>query len=307
MSRNFGIGSRDLKRAGTMILKNSGASFSSVATNRSRWKNFSEWGQSRGLTNMEKINATDIVAYGQELAIQVKGGSLGLATAHNRISVVNRIFQLARSDKKVWASAVKDCGLPRRSGIAKANRALSEAEHDELCDRVPQVAILRELLRRFGLRFKEGALLDAKSALIAAKKFHQITVSRGTKGGKARRISITSPEQLAILEKASQLQDGRSMIPRQMSYVQFRRVCYRMSGQFHRERHSYAHIRYEALVGASCPIVAGKGHGRTHFRFLAESLEISIDEARGVDRAARLQVAAELGHKRKAITNAYYG
>lgn len=307
MSRNFGIGSRDLKRAGTMILKNSGASFSSIATNRSRWRNFAGWSQSRGLTSMEKINAADIVAYGQELAIQVKEGSLGLATAHNRISVVNRIFQLARGDKKVWASAVKNCGLPRRSGIAKVNRALTETEHDEVCERVPQVAILRELLRRFGLRFKEGALLDAKSALIAAKKFNQITISRGTKGGKARRIEITSPEQLACLEKAAQFQDGRSVIPREMSYVKFRKKCYCLSGQFHRERYSYAHIRYEALVGASCPIVAGKGHGKAHYRFLAESLGISIDEARGVDRAARLQVAAELGHKRKAITNAYYG
>lgn len=307
MSRNFGIGSRDLKRAGTMILKNSGASFSSIATNRSRWGHFAGWGRRCGLTRMEQITASDIVAYGRDLAKQVEGGSLGLATAHNRISVVNRVFQLARGDKKVWASAVKNCGLPRRSGIAKVNRALSEAEHDELCDRVPQVAILRELLRRFGLRFKEGALLDATSALSAAKKFHQITVSRGTKGGKARRISITSPEQLAILEKAAQLQDDRSVIPREMSYVQFRRICYRLSGQFHRERHSYAHGRYEALVGASCPIVAGKGHGKAHYRFLAESLEISIDEARAVDRAARLQVAAELGHKRKVITNAYYG
>ncbi len=308
MSRNFGIGSRDLKRAGAMLLYSSGASFSSIPTNCSRWGNFAEWCNAHGLTRMEKIQSSDVIAYGRELAAKVKEGSLGLATAHNRISVINRVFQMGRHDRKVWASAVKDCGLPRRSGIAKTNLALLESEHEGIRKLIPlRVAVLRELLRRFGLRFKEGALLDAKTALATAKKYRRITISVGTKGGKAREIEITSPAQLAILEKAVQLQDGRSMVPCEISYVQFRRKCYRLSGQFHRERHSYAQLRYEMLVGAPCPIAASKGHGRSHHLYLAETLKISVGDARKVDRDARLRVAAELGHQRGVITNAYYG
>ena len=65
--------------------------------------------------------------------------------------------------------------------------------------------------------------------------------------------------------------------------------------------------RYETLVGAPAPVAAGIGHGADHHRFLAAQLGIEVAAARELDLQAREQVAAELGHGRIDVTNAYLG
>jgi hypothetical protein len=56
----------------------------------------------------------------------------------------------------------------------------------------------------------------------------------------------------------------------------------------HGLRHQHANDRYEELAGETSPVRGGTGNGEA-------------------DRAARLAVAAELGHSRRAVTNCYLG
>jgi hypothetical protein len=97
------------------------------------------------------------------------------------------------------------------------------------------------------------------------------------------------------------------MVPKDARYIDLQRACCREYGGWHGERHAYAQNRYMALVGAPCPVAAGVRHGAAHHRHLAGALGVGVDEARRLDRAARLQVAEELGHGRIGITNAYLG
>jgi len=62
-----------------------------------------------------------------------------------------------------------------------------------------------------------------------------------------------------------------------------------------------------ALVGAPCPVAADVRPGAAHHRHLAGALGVGVGETRRLDRAARLQIAEELGHGRTGITNAYLG
>lgn len=308
MSRNFGIRSRSLRRAGIMVLYESSASFESKRTNASRWNKFAQWEVHREVNRMEHITVDDILTYGRELAEDVSDGRMALSTAHNLIAVVNRVLELARGDRRVRATAVRDCGLPRRTGIAQSSKAITETEHQTICAHLPpHVATIRELGRHFGGRFKECALLDLKKALKMALDKGWVLIRRGTKGGQARMVPITSEKQLAVLKLAAGMQVGRCLVPPCMTYAAFRRHCYQINSHFHRERHSYAHRRYEELTLAQCPVIAGRKHGKDHFRYLGEQLGITVHEARLLDHRVREKVSKELGHHRKGITNAYYG
>ena len=57
MSRNFGLGSRDMGMAGRFALKacarNGVVSFSTAATNGDRWQFFAAWAKKEGVKKME--------------------------------------------------------------------------------------------------------------------------------------------------------------------------------------------------------------------------------------------------------------
>ena len=309
-SRNYGLGSRDMAWAGDIALKNlSGLSFSGIATLSERWGEFCKWAKNEGIKKMETVTRDTIISYGSVLAEKVKLGELSAATAQNYVSAVNRVMELARGDREVSVSPTKDCGIPKRSGIATESKAIGEAAHQGIKEGVSErVAALLDLQREFGLRFKESALLDARGALHEAKTLGQVQIVDGTKGGRGRTVPITQPErQIAALVRAAILQGGQSMIPPSQRYIDFARECYREFSNYHGERHSYAQQRYETLVGAPCPVAAGVAHGAAHHKFLAGRLGIDKASARDLDRQVRLQIAEELGHGRIEITNKYLG
>jgi hypothetical protein len=303
-SRNFGIGSRDMERAGHMVLaQRSGLSFSSVATISERWGQFSDWAKEDGINKMENITNEDIVRYGEELADRLEP-----STAQNYVSAVNTVMKLARGDQAVWVSPTKDCGIPKCDGVATENRATSAADHAAILQQVPErVGVLRELERALGFRFKESALANARHMLAEAKNNQMITVTDGTKGGRDREVPISSEHQILVLERAAAIQDGRSMVPQNTSYIQFARECYRQTSHFHGERHAYAQGRYENIAGVPCPLLANVKHGKPHHEFMAEKLGVSLEQAKQIDQTARMQIAEELGHSRTEITNAYLG
>lgn len=312
-ARNFGLGSRDLAYAGRNALREGMRSHSSIATMADRWAQFAVWAREAGIRDMRQIETDTLRDYATHLIERLQRGEISPATAQNALSAVNRVLEIARGDRAVRLDPVREAGLPIRSGIATTDRAVSLSQHDNVLAALPErLAAILSLQRAFGLRFEEAAKLDAARALAQAQH-GMVRIEVGTKGGLARNVPITNPlEQKFLLANAANLQENaRSLIPAHQTYREFRAEAYaelRSAGiRSHGERHAYAQERYAALVGAPAPVAAGIRHGAEHHRFLATKLGIDVAAARTLDQQARLQVAAELGHGRIDVTNAYLG
>ncbi|MFO4754780.1 integrase domain-containing protein [Vibrio cholerae] len=312
-SRNFGLRSRDMGKAGLNALKEGMKSFQSIATIHDRWSVFSDWIKSeQGIKDMRDIEKAHLIAYAAHLNDRYERGEIAPSTAQNYLSAVNRVLEIARGDRQVRVDPVSEGGLPKRSGIATGDQSVSEVAHDAAMGAASErLGALLELQRNFGLRFEESAKLDAARALREAEKTGSVSIKDGTKGGRARTVPITSEAQITALQRAAAIQDGRSMIPTEQNYREFRQEAYREIGRhpvnFHGERHHYAQTRYRDLLGAECPVKAGIKHGRAHHEYLAKELGVSVAHARMLDQEIRSEVARELGHGRIDVTNSYLG
>ena len=312
-SRNFGLGTRCLERAGLHALREGMKSFSSISTMHDRWRLFAKFAKTElRLHSLDKIEKTHVQAYAKTLIERHKAGKMSAATAQNYLSAVNRVMEIARGDRAVRLDPVRGAGLPQRSGICTESKAVGAEAHQRAVEAVgSRVSALMGLQREFGLRFAESAKIDAVRALRSAEKNGAITVRDGTKGGRPRTVPITRPEQLTALRAAADIQGGdRSMIPAEQTYAQFRNEAYKeienTQFNFHGQRHHYAQQRYQTIVGAPCPVVGGVPRREQH-QHLSRVLGISISAARQLDYAARMQVSTELGHGRIDVTNAYLG
>ncbi|GGB55045.1 hypothetical protein GCM10011502_30020 [Oceanisphaera marina] len=303
-----------MNRAGYHALKEGMQSHASIATMANRWSQFVQYAQKElGIRDMRQIEKVHLQQYAAQLREQFDHGELKSATTQNYLSAVNRVMEIARGDKTVHLDPVREAGLPRRSGICTESRAVSPEAHQHALGLVSErIGVLLNLQREFGLRFEESAKLDAAKALTQAERNGSVRILDGTKGGRLREVPITRPEpQLAALRAAARVQgEHHSLIPAAQTYAAFRGAAYREIAptgiHFHGERHSYAQERYQVLIGAPCPVVAGVSH-REHHHYLSQTLQISAAEARERDHAARLQVALEVGHGRIDITNNYLG
>lgn len=309
MSRNFGLGSRDMGTAGQYALNNSArdgaVSFSTAATNGDRWQSFADWAKDEGVKKMENVTPELVKEYGQELAEKVNNGDMSASTAQNYVSAVNSVMNIATGNKWESVSPTKDCGIAQRSAVregapgaldrAAFGRAV-EAVRDQVGARAGAVV---ELARELGLRSKEASLLDARGALTEAQERGAVTISDGTKGGREREVPITSEGQREALERAAQAQgDARAVMPPGENWQTWREgelrdarevVQEHTGGGLHDLRAAYACERYQALTGHAAPSAGG---------------EIT-DKDR--DAAARMAVAEELGHGRIDVVAEYVG
>lgn len=309
MSRNFGLGSRDMARAGQNALDQAAAnrevSFATAATNSERWSQFVSWAKESGINRMEHITPSLVAAYGQGLASQVESGRLSAATAQNCVSAVNSV--LSRATKQQWQSVspTKDCGIAQRCGVRNDapggldrqtyNKAL-ESVREQLGTRAASVV---ELARELGLRSKEASLINARSALSQAQKSGQVTIREGTKGGRSRDLYVTTERQISALVNAAAAQgSARAVMPPGQDWKSWRNgelrdtreiVKSETGGGLHDLRAAYACDRYEQLTGHAAPVAGG---------------EIPDRES---DRAAREQISAELGHGRIDVVSEYIG
>ena len=309
MSRNFGLGQRDMGKAGQTALQNSAksgaVSFSTAATNGERWNSFTAWAKDQDVKKMENVTQELVKQYGQELAAQVKNGELAAATAQNYVSAVNSVMALATQGGWKSVSPTKDCGIDQRSAIREdAPGALDRSAYGRAIEAVREqmggrAAAVVELARELGLRSKEASLLDARAALAEASARGTVTVTEGSKGGREREVPITSPGQVQALERAAQAQgDARAVMPPNENWQSWREgqlrdareiVQEHTGGGLHDLRAAYACERYEALTGHSAPCAGG---------------EI---QDRAADQAARLEISAELGHGRAEVAAEYLG
>jgi integrase len=166
------------------------------------------------------------------------------------------------------------------------------------------------LARAFGLRVKEAVMLQPRLAersatgapVIAGSTGEWLEVARGTKGGRPRLVPIDSPAKRAALDAAKALlaADAQPLADPARTLKQNLDRLHNVLKKFgvtrralgvtaHGLRHGYAAERYEALAGVPAPVRAGPA------------------PTAAADRLARLQVAEELGHGRRQITNAYLG
>lgn len=316
MSRNFNAGSRDMARAGQMIMNQQAAagacSFGTASTVGERWGQFSKFAREEGVKYMEQVTTDIVASYGEALQDKVATGKISISTAQNCISAVNTVMSVGSRGNWQRVSPTRDCGISSRCGIASKSKAIDQIEHDTLKSGVSErIGVLMDLERLLGLRFEESALLNARQALNQASTTGRIDITAGTKGGRERTVSVSSAAEVALVRAAEIQGRDKSMIPTGQSYAQFQSLAYRelaaAGGKgFHGERHAFAQSRYFELTGAPSPVEAG--WPRTErIKALASYLGISEIDAKVIDESARLGIAEELGHSRQEITNAYLG
>ncbi len=310
--RNFGLGTRSLLRAGRVCAHQSTLAFSTRGTLAARWAVFEQWvTATHGITKMETLTPQHVTEYGEHLNTRVEQLELRASTAQLYVSAVNSIMRLATEGSWKSISPTRDCNIPRRKHLPEISKALLEHEHDHLMTVVDaRVRALLNLQRFLGLRFKESCLLNARQALRQARKKGIVIVSDGTKGGKIRQVP-TNEDAIGALAQASELQsNSRSMIPENISYVDFREECYQVAKMhkfnFHSERHFYAQRRYRELSGLPAPVTTTVSR-KNWPSFAADYLKVDLTRAEAIDRAARLALSRELGHERLEVTRVYIG
>lgn len=307
MSRNYGLGSRDMASAARIALDRAAdrgeLSFSSVDTIADRFSHFVRYAKSEGVGRMERITPQLVQEYGRGLADQVTAGKMSPAYAQNMVSAVNTVMHQVREWKSV--SPTKDCQIATRSHVRDTPPHGIERGHlDRALDALRDAgqsrgAAVAELTRELGLRSKEASLLDVGKALKEAENRAAVTISKGTKGGRTREVPITSPSQISALSRAASAQgDGRALIPPGQNWQQWREgglrdtreaVQEHTGGGLHDLRAAYACNRYETLTGTTAPVMGGQ------------------IQDRDADKTAREQISNELGHDRIEVVAAYVG
>lgn len=306
MSRNFGVGTRDLASAGRLFLQRAAqqkaVSFASVDALADRWAQFAAFSKENGVGRMERVTQELVQQYGQQLAEKVHNKQISASYAQNLVSSVNTVMHLT---PKHWKSVspTKECGIAERSQVRNTpvltqREPLSVALQALRENGNYRGAAVAELAREFGLRSKEAALLNAHSALKEAQTRGYINILDGTKGGRGREVPITHENQLQALKNASTTQENtRAVMPSDKNWAQYRnelqhvREILKENGfaGLHDLRSAYAADRYEQLTGQPAPVNG------------------SAIADRGADQAAREQITAELGHGRIDVVAAYIG
>jgi hypothetical protein len=309
MSTNFGIGSRDLASAGRLFLKqgfvNKGIGTGSLGKLSKRWNHFADFARAHQVKKLENVTRELVMEYGNTLRTQVLTGKISAGHAHDKVSAVNSV--LSRTPAR-WRSvgAVRDCQMPPRINIrteipggfyAEPYQKAIEQLQAEGNDKGVAIA---QLARHLGLRAMETSLLNAKKALQEAERTASVTITAGTKSGRDRVLPITHPDQIRALRHAAEVQGRqRNLIPADQTWGKWERGPLRIirntikanTGHgIHDLRAAYACHRYRALTGQDVPLVAGR-----------------LMVSKAIDRAARLQVSADLGHGRIGVTVSYIG
>lgn len=299
MSRNYGLGHRDMNKAGALALERArqdkAISYATKEKYAQSWSQFASWAKDQGINRMEQISASLVMQYGRDLA-----DHKAPSTAQNLVSAVNRVMDMASRGQWKPISPTKDCGIPERSRLREDTPQTLERQTYET--RLAQASALVgeraiavcELARELGLRAKEASLLNANQALKQAQEKGFVSVLDGTKGGRYREVPITSEAQRTALSRAAAAQgDARAVMPAECNWKQWRegelREVREAMGGLHELRAAYACERYEALTGHPPPCASG---------------QIQDKDA---DRNARLQISAELGHGRIDVVSEYVG
>jgi site-specific recombinase XerC len=199
-----------------------------------------------------------------------------------------------------WAAKVnKSSVLPRTNAELGIKRRQSRDDNrawqptNKLANPLHQAVL--NLMATSGLRLEEAI----KFRPVSARQGDALVLKGSwTKGGRARTVPLVDDQAVTAVAAAAKLAGRGALIPANQSYIQFRRsfeAACRQAGikNVHGLRHQWAQMRYAQLTGWGCP-KAGGPTALTRPQQLA-------------DRAARQELARELGHNRISITKVYLG
>lgn len=299
MAKAAAFAANNAVREGTM-------GFSHASEIAREFQQFASFARNNGVRQMEYVSRELVTQYGQQLADRVSNDEIGQGQAQNAVSAINSVMRLATQGEWKSVSPTRECRIDQRSATRETPpTGLDRASLDQgLAALNERDRAIVELAREFGLRTKEASLLNAQGALREAQTCGTISVSDGTKGGRPREIPLHpqsveyAGRQLAALERAATAQgEARAVMPPDQNWKQWRenglraiRETLQQHGvdRLHDLRSAYACERYQQITGHAAPVLGGQA-------------------PRGVARAARLQIANELGHNRTGITNSYIG
>ena len=314
--RNFGFG-RQLSYAGPQALKDlfGDGHFATVKAHSDRWQAFVQWCQSDEgprLNDARQIDREILMRYAGHVREQVDRGNVGIATAQNRLSSVNRTMAALRGDQYVKIpSPSKVLGLQRSGVRSEAPQGQDRVQVEQIARALSEhgqqrVSAIVRLAREIGMRLREVILADLPRLQREARQLGKINIQDGTKGGRSgasapRWIAVTDQVRDVLYRASEASPNGsRNLLATDESYKVFLQTVVRPARDilhehglkgFHELRAAYACERYEQLTGFPAPVNGGRGHR----------------EDRELDRRARQQISHELGHSRIDVVNAYIG
>ena len=314
--RNFGYG-RQLSYAGPHALRDlfGGGHYGTVKAHSDRWQAFVRWCRSEdgpGFNDSRKIDRQTLLDYAGHLRQQVEQGAIGIATAQNRLSSVNRNMAALRGDQYVKVpSPSKALGM-RRTSVRRSLPQGQDREHvkrivEVLCEhQMQRAAAIAQLARATGMRLREAILADLPRLKREAEQYGKINIQEGTKGGRSGASAprwITMDEHIRdALAFALQVSPGgsRNLLAPNERYLDFQRGIVRPARDilhthnlkgFHELRAAFACERYEQITQHPAPINGGRC--------------FQLDQH--LDKVARDQISYELGHGRVDVVSAYIG
>lgn len=230
------------------------------------------------------------------LAQQWQAEGLAAGTRKNRMAALR--WWAEKVDKSaVIARDNTVYGIEAREFVAHGSKAIQATQEALARIEDSHIRLALRLQAAFGLR-REEAL---KFRVSYADQGDHIRL-RGSwcKGGRPRTVPVLTPRQRALLVEVHRLAGDGSLIPGHLRYVdQLQRFKFATSkagiSKTHGLRHHYAQWRYRNLAGWLAPAAGGPG------------LRQLTPAQRVIDRRVRLQISAELGHGREAITTVYLG
>ncbi|MDG9875313.1 integrase domain-containing protein [Pseudomonas fulva] len=314
--RNFGYG-RQLSYAGRQALEDlfAGGHFATVKAHSDRWQAFVRWCRSEegpGYNDARQIDRHTLQDYVAHLRQKVQQGDLCIATAHNRVSSVNRTLAALRGDQDVRViSPSQELGQHRSNirthapsgqdyqDVQRVAQALAEQQHE-------RVAAIVMLARTTGMRLREAILADLPRLQREAEQLGRINIQDGTKGGRSgasapRWITANNLVNEAVLFASNASPRGsRNLLAPEESYAIFLQQSVLPAREllhdhglkgFHELRAAYACDRYEQLTGHAAPVNGRRG----------DRIE------RDLDLRARQLISLELGHNRICVVSSYIG
>jgi hypothetical protein len=314
--RNFGYG-RQLSYAGPQALCDlfGGGHYGTVRAHSDRWQAFVRWCRSEdgpGFNDARRIDRQTLLDYAGYLRQQVEQGAIGIATAQNRLSSVNRTIAALRGDQSVKVpSPSKALGM-RRMSVRHSVPQGQDREHvkqivEVLCEhQMPRAAAIAQLARATGMRLREAILADLPRLTYEAEQYGKINIQDGTKGGRSgasapRWIEVDKHIHEAVKYAEQVSPDGsRNLLAPNESYLDFQQRIVRPARRilqmhslkgFHELRAAYACERYEQITHHLAPI-----NGSNCYQ-----------PDRRLDQNARTQISYELGHGRIDVVSAYIG
>ena len=266
------------------------------------------WDMGFRVPRLESIGNKHVSAL---LALWAKQG-IGAGTLQTRFSMM-RVLLCDWLGKRNVMQPLNDYlpkEITKRSTVAKRSKAWNEQGVDpwalityarEVDERL---AVMLAMQHVFGLRVKES--IEMRPARSLVENGNAIELYEGTKGGRLRRVQITTEEQRAVFDWARRVAAiGRSGRLRwadctwkqaQNRFYNLTRKRLGVSQQglgitAHGLRHGFAQWNYANQTGLPTPVEGG-------------ALGVVTPE---IHREASLNVSKELGHSRIHVVSSYYG